>query len=256
MTIDDYKKLKTSKRTYRIKMEKLQSCPQEILSNTLISGGLYYVKKAHSITQKYFNDPIMKAAYKNVLEKLQKRYQKTTKPDLKFYNKNILQIAVHIRRGDVANGNKIITKKRFMENQYFYKIMFQMENLLLEKKVPYQFHIFSEGTLSKDFEELHWITKSNFTAQLSNGKKFKKPIQVHLNGDPMESLHHLVSANVIVMAKSCYSYIAGMLNPESIKIYTKFWFKPVFDDWIIANENSTFDTELFIVKIFDLLKKK
>lgn len=276
MTPEEYQNQHpNNKNIHRIEMETLEKYSDDSLGRVLTNGHMYLVKKAHSITQKYHDDPKMKEIYHETILNLQQRYNKTKKPSLKFYDEtndtntnngtyakesNVtnneqskLNVAVHIRRGDVARGDKIITKKRFKENEYFYKIMLDVEKILLQTKTNYQFHIFSEGTLKEDFPELHWCNRKlsfaefreDYTMDEINPTKFQKPIQVHLNGDPKVALHHLVSADIIVMSKSCYSFIAGILNPNSIKIYTKFWFKPVCNDWIVADETGTINLDAF-----------
>jgi hypothetical protein len=276
LSIDQYKTFCPTGKIKNTTFEILDRYPVTSLYKILPPNCIYVVNKAHYIVQKYNNDPDFKKVYHEVLLELQLRYHKTPKPRLRFYlndyscllmGKNqelpsnvavvdkCIHIAVHIRRGDVARGSYVITKKRFKENVYFYSVISQIEDILQKCGKEYQFHIFSEGTLKDDFPELYWIDKSQHEVNLkipTKIKLFNKSIRIHLDGDPREALHHLVSANVLVMAKSCYSFIAGMLNPKSIKLYTKFWFKPVYDDWIVISDNNTFDQEQFKLQLLKL----
>jgi len=36
--------------------------------------------------------------------------------------------------------------------------------------------------------------------------------------------------------------MAGVLSPKSIKLYTKFWFEPPFDDWIVLDDAGNFSS--------------
>jgi hypothetical protein len=260
LMIDDYKSFCPSGKSITTTFEMLERYSAVSLPKLLPPNCIYIVNKAHHILQKYHDDPELKKVHHEVLQNLQIRYHKYKKPELRFYNNDIvsgclsvnkcislnkcIHIAVHIRRGDVARGSYVITKKRFKENVYFYSVISQIEKILQSFNKMYQFHIFSEGSLNDDFPELYWIDKCNHEANLKTPtkiEKFGKSLRIHLNGDPKEALHHLVSADIIVMAKSCYSFIAGMLNPNSIKLYTNFWFKPVYDSWIVISDDNTFD---------------
>lgn len=256
MTIDEHKKLYPGTKIVPITMSELDRYSQRSLERVLKKNFLYVVKKSHEITQKYFEHPDMQAAYHKVLSAIIKRFHSTPKPVLSFYNQSPntpkkLHVAIHSRRGDVARGNQIITHKRFTDNAYFYQVMLNIERILTSRGLPYQIHLFSEGSLKLDFPELYWIDRELNEASLRdnhqvNGQiiQFNQPIRVHLNGNPMHALHHLISADVIVMAKSCYSYIAGLYNDKSIKMYTDFWFKPQLN-WIKINENAQFNTLQF-----------
>jgi hypothetical protein len=125
-------------------------------------------------------------------------YYSTEKP--RVYE---LDIAIHIRRGDVAEGNI-----RYTDNA-FYAQIFQV----LKCKYPdYSITVFSEGKYD-DFKELG-LDES----------------QCKLNADVRESYHSLVSAKVLVMSKSAFSYTCGLLNENTV-YYLDFWHRPL-DHWI------------------------
>ncbi len=65
----------------------------------------------------------------------------------------------------------------------------------------------------------------------------------HLNECPFTTFHHMVSADVLVMAKSSFSYSAALFS-NGIKIYLPFWHKPL-QNWIVVNENGGFNKKKF-----------
>ena len=131
----------------------------------------------------------------HVLSILQKYYYSTPKPNIIIPN-----IAVHIRRGDVNENNE----KRYTTNDKYKKIV----SFLLEK-YPYDIiTIFSEGKI-EDFHELQ-----------------QERVHFKLNDSIEESFHSLVTAKVLVTAKSSFSYSAALLN-ENIVYYIPFWHKPL-----------------------------
>ena len=112
-----------------------------------------------------------------------------------------VDIAIHIRRGDV-NMKKY--PDRYTSNSYYNKII----KFLNYKYPSYNIFIFSEGSM-KNFNEL-------------KGKN----LSFKLNKSIEETFHSLVSAKILVTAKSSFSYSAAILNSNKI-YYINFWHKPL-----------------------------
>ena len=131
----------------------------------------------------------------HVLQLLQKYYYSTPKPKI-----IVPQIAIHIRRGDVNENNE----KRYTTNNKYKEIL----SFLLEKYPNQTITIFSEGKI-EDFHEL----------QLER-------VDFKLNTTIEESFHSLVTAKILITAKSSFSYSAALLN-QNIVYYIPFWHKPL-----------------------------
>lgn len=131
----------------------------------------------------------------HVLNKLRQYYDSTVKP-------NIVgpMIALHIRRGDVKENNE----KRYTRNNKYKEII----SLLLEKYPNDIITIFSEGTID-EFRDLQ-----------------QDRIVFQLNDSIEETFHSLVSAKVLVTAKSSFSYCAALLNKNEV-YYMPFWHNPL-----------------------------
>lgn len=122
------------------------------------------------------------------------------------YNKQYNNIALHIRRGDV---NNIKYRSRFSSNQQYIDILKKMN---LDNSI---IHIFSEGD-EKDFQDIVEAFPNINTI-------------MHINENIQLTFHHLVMSDVLVLAKSSYSYCAGLIN-KNIKIanlLTNWWHKPL-----------------------------
>jgi len=132
----------------------------------------------------------------DVIALLRKYYYTTSKPVIQK-----VDIAIHIRRGDV-NMEKF--PERYTSNSYYNKII-----KFLNLKYPsYNIAIFSEGS-KEDFAEL-------------SGKN----LTFRLNKSIEETFHSLVSADILVTAKSSFSYSAAILNANQV-YYLDFWHKPL-----------------------------
>jgi len=134
-----------------------------------------------------------------VLEYIRTCYFSTPKPHAD------IDIAIHIRRGDVSN---IANTDRYTDNSYYANIIKKMKALY----PSYSITIFSEGTYD-DFKDLG-LAESCF----------------RLNTDVFETFHSLVCSKVLITAKSSFSYCAGIINRNTV-YYDTFWHKKL-DHWI------------------------
>lgn len=106
-----------------------------------------------------------------------------------------LNVAIHIRRGDVSPNNK--AKDRWANTKIYTNIVNQ---ILQCYKNPVVFHIYSDGT-KEDIGTL---------ADLPN-------TVLHLKEDVFDTFHHMVLSDVLVVGKSSFSALAGHLQ-DKIKI--------------------------------------
>ena len=183
----------------------------------------------HKQSAKEFNEfigfPIPKFIPKNIdfPMKLIPRNHRTRNPDkyftkkirklIRFYyystNKpiiNNIDIAIHIRRGDV-NSENINTKNRYTPNDYYIKIIKYLKNIYPN----YNITIFSEGNIN-DFYDLQNLN-----------------ISFKLNYDLKKTFHSLVRAKVLVTSVSSLSFCAAVLNKNIIYVISnkqdrlKYW---------------------------------
>lgn len=145
----------------------------------------------------------------DVLNEIRKMYYSTWKPDPISSD-----IAVHIRRGDIAIANKKGTygSDRYIELSYFKEIINTLR--IKNYKKPLKIIIFSEGK-NEDFLELE-----------SDDTKF------YLNYDLRITFHSMVKAPILITSKSMLSIAASLLNENDV-YYTKWsCFNPL-KHWII-----------------------
>lgn len=145
-----------------------------------------YEKKVHKSKSpsKYYTS--------EVIEYIRNCYFSSKKPLI-----DNIDIAIHIRRGDVNVKNKI----RYASNRVYLKIIKK-----LKKKYPeYTITIFSEGKY-EDFKDLG-LAENNFK----------------LNTDIFETFHSLVSSKVLIQGLSSFSYCAGIINNNTVYYYDTLW---------------------------------
>ena len=124
-----------------------------------------------------------------------------------------LQIAVHLRRGDVSATQNT---DRYTPDEKILSLIEQLTQALRNLNRPFEFHIYSQGS------------PENFSAYEQLG------CHVHLNQDALNDLLALSQADILVIAKSSFSYVAGLLNPGLV-IYEPFWHRPQ-NTWAAIND--------------------
>lgn len=136
-----------------------------------------------------------------------------------------LQVAVHLRRGDVGPDRDdmwtgVSEVKATLE---------QVTEVLGALGISATITVFSQGERD-DFAELEQFTP-DFV----------------LDGDPMLTMQRLIEADLLVMAKSCFSYVAAMLNDRVILCEESAW--PAFPEWIVRDGRGKFDTAALTRKL-------
>lgn len=132
-----------------------------------------------------------------VLEFIRGRYHSTRKPVLP----EVVEIAVYIRRGDVDRAGN---PRRFTSNETYVPVLDRLKERYPGRRIL----VFSEGN-PEDFRDLGL-----------------EDTQLRLNEDIPTTFHSLVTAKVLVMAKSSFSYAAALINPHTV-CYQNFWHKPL-----------------------------
>ncbi|MDQ8195937.1 hypothetical protein QEH59_15995 [Coraliomargarita sp. SDUM461004] len=139
-------------------------------------------------------------------------------PELTF-EKETLNIALHIRRGDIVNNGQAIDhlSARFQAVDYFERILQQIIDVSQSNKI--RVYLFSQGT-KEEFKKLEVI----------------HPLEYCLDMDPYQSFLHMAFANILVTSKSSFSYKPALLN-RNLKIAPRdFWHSyPETDDWVLID---------------------
>lgn len=138
---------------------------------------------------------------------LRENYYSSPKPNINFFSKDYLNIAIHIRRGDVDPSKKM----RYDSNKQYVEIIDRLK--LYYKNEKYRIFIFSEGPIS-DFEDI---------------KKTNPDVTLKLNGDLKIAFHSLVIADVLVLSRSSFSYPAALLSRNTVysNLLANWWHFPL-----------------------------
>lgn len=184
-------------------------------------GNIYGIRETHLLLSKFREHPTIISGWDKTLNIIRNNYNRSHEDTPHFKYKNMINIAVHVRRGDSVN-----TARRFVKHNYFINVLDDIIIYLNSIGKQYFIQLYSEGN-RRDLPEFEKFEK-------------KGTLVYRLNSDHIDTLHHMVSADILVMSKSTFSYLPALLNKEGMIVYKPFWLlppKPLESKWIIADDD-------------------
>ncbi len=159
-------------------------------------------------------------------------------------------VAVHIRRGDVPANNP----EMFPRTETVLQTVSVVKSILDARKAPFSIRVYSQGDKS-DFAEL-----------------FPLGVEFFLDADPIWTMRELIEADILIMAKSFFSFYAGIIS-DGIKIFeprgipiSRHLFLPSWrltesshsGDWLMCQADGSIDDAAFErqLSILMLTKRK
>lgn len=166
------------------------------------SRRLHVVAHCHKVTDRH------PAAWAAIAPELKRKYQLSPKPALPGYDDGRVQIAVHLRRGDVGSTGQF--SERFTSDE----IVLSRIRRVLEAVGPERatVRLFSQGS------------PDNFRAFAGLG------VRLHLDDDVFQTFHHFVQSDILFVAKSTFSYLGGVIG-GNVCICEPFW-HPSLPGWL------------------------
>ena len=132
-----------------------------------------------------------------------------------IFNSNKLNIAIHIRRGDLLPGRQFsdLSARMLPDAWYLHILNIVTQNTTREIAI----HVFSEGKNGQYHSEngLPFSWKCHY-------QDVAHEVHEHIDTDFLSTFHHLLNADVLIGSKSGMSHLAGMLG-KHIKIMPKMW---------------------------------
>jgi len=122
-----------------------------------------------------------------------------------------VDIVVHIRRGDIHTGDRLINDKiskhpRYQSNKYYNKLI---PSIVKNYPDHYTIAIHSEGDLS-DFTGITDGWPENISERVI--WKIGRNGDAQCKFDMLSAFHEMVCAKVLIQSKSGLSFVAGVLN--------------------------------------------
>ena len=169
------------------------------------SQRLHVVAHCHKVTDKH------PAAWAAIAPAIREKYLLTPKPQLAGYDDGKVQIAVHMRRGDVGSTGQF--SERFTADDLVLNRLKRVLNVVGAERATVR--LFSQGQ------------PDDFRAFTELGAR------LHLDDDVFESFHHFVRSDVLFVAKSTFSYLGGVIG-GNVCLCEPFW-HPLLPEWLPAD---------------------
>jgi hypothetical protein len=123
-----------------------------------------------------------------------------------YGEQGIARVAVHVRRGDVSRSTN---RQRYVSTEHVFETIRRVSSEVIGNGLRPKITLYSQGSPG-DFAD---ITES-------------LPVDLQLDRDPLWTMERLIEAEVLVTAKSSFSYVAALLSEGAI-YYQPFWHKPM-----------------------------
>ncbi len=156
-----------------------------------------------------------------------------------------LRVAIHVRRGELL----VLDSDRLLPNAFYINVALNIAHVLEGLKIDYRIELHTEVP-RKEFtvHRNHPGINNRISAptllspETCRLDEFRVlPNLVHCVNEPaVDCLSKLATADILVMSKSSFSYIAGILNRKGIILYYPFWHPPL-SSWMTVAPDGQFD---------------
>lgn len=103
-----------------------------------------------------------------------------------------MTIAIHLRRGDIQSSEQ--SRQRYVPEELALRAVADVGAVLRPLERPLRFNLYSEGEAA-DFQRFAEVG-----------------CELHLDGDPFAAFHNMVAADILMMGRSSFSLLAGLLS--------------------------------------------
>jgi hypothetical protein len=157
----------------------------------------------------------------------------------------MLRVAVHVRRGDLM----FVDSNRLLPNEYFINVAGGVARVLDALKIEYQLELWTEvptGDVTV-YPDNHGVIGRITDSVLITPDMYRLddfdvlPNLVRcVNGKTIDCLRQLATADILIMSRSSFSYVAAVLNRNGIVMYHPFWHQPL-SSWMTVQPDGSFD---------------
>lgn len=190
-------------------------------------------------------DELLKNHFKSMIPEFRRKYYLNKSPR----TNRVVTVAVHIRRGDVSPH---AYSYMYTSTEKILAIAGAVQSLLESRGIAFELSVYGE-TANSDFDALS-----------------ARGARLHLDADPIWTLQELVEADILIVARSHFSYCAGLLSdgikifephgrPGAFETFSMAWQWTLFselEDWIPCQEDGAIDRAAFERRLALLLDEK
>lgn len=164
-----------------------------------------------------------------------------------------LRVALHVRRGELF----VVDSDRMLPNAFYIGAAQRIARVLEKLGRDYRIELHTE-VASKDFvvHPNHHGIEGRIAEPVAVGPALNAlgdfevlPNLLGCINDPMiDCLRKLATADILVMSRSSFSYVAAILNRTGTILYHPFW-HPALPSWLTAAPDGSFDEAALLARL-------
>jgi hypothetical protein len=180
--------------------------------------------------------------FKNAIPEFRRKYYLNKSPR----TPDEVTVAVHVRRGDVSPDNP----DYFTSTETIVRTLTAVQSMLDTHKVKYRIRVYSQGQRA-DFADFSLLG-----------------VELFLDVDTVWTMQELIEADVLIMAKGCFSYCAALMS-DGIKFFEpvalsgndylpswKWRSLSMTENWIPRRADGSFDGAAFEHQLLVVIQTK
>jgi hypothetical protein len=189
-----------------------------------------------------FRKEEMADRFKALLPEFRRKYYLNKSPRMT----DEVTVAVHVRRGDAKPDNP----DYFTSNETILRTIDSVKSILVAQNLKHRIRIFSQGH------------RADFAEFLLPG------VELFLDGDAVWTMQELIEADILIVAKGCFSYYAALIS-DGIKLFEplilsgddylsswKWRSVPPTESWVPCLPDGSFDRAAFERQLFLVIQTK
>jgi hypothetical protein len=156
------------------------------------------------------------------------------------------RLAIHVRRGELF----VVESGRMLPNSYYVSCALKLIEFLNRFDIEFRCELHTEvASASFVVTPQHRGIGDRLTTNVTLGPELNRledfeaiPNLIRfINGDPIETLGRMATADALILSRSSFSYLAAILNTSCIVLYHPFWHRPM-SDWLTVNSDGQVST--------------
>jgi hypothetical protein len=170
----------------------------------------------------------------------------------------LVRVCIHLRRGDLLPDGR----RRWLPNSYYLRACGSVVTALSEQGAPFAVRLHSEvpprrytfypGTPGLYFAPEQPTTIEPGQYALEDFEAVPN-LEMVLNAEPREALDDFGTADVLIVSRSDFGYLGGLLNPHGLVIAVPSYHAPP-PGWLVADERGNLDSGEVATRIAGLLR--
>ena len=156
----------------------------------------------------------------------------------------VLTVCVHVRRGDtLADGSRtdrLINRDMWTSTSFIAETIAKVRAVLDAHCIKYKICVFSHPEAFGELVDI--LVDASASRQFEAGVD---AVQIFDSwADPFWSMQELIEADILIMAKSSFSYVSALIS-DGIKIFEPWYGHLPLSNWVLRGPNGEFDCAAF-----------